>query len=183
MAWRSTGSPSGGGYWLTPPRMAATAASSTSAGPSVSGKPCPRLMAPVAIASEVISPKIVVPKPSSLAVSGDRARAGAVVTPAIVGNALLTGPRAAARSIAGRATMTPDDRHGRDRRTSSLAVGAAAPPGLRRPLRRPAGLAHRHVLPDRRRVVADGRPHDLPDAGRPDPDGEPAAVAAAGPAG
>ena len=33
-----------GGYWLWPARIAATAASSTSAGPSSSGKPWPRLI-------------------------------------------------------------------------------------------------------------------------------------------
>ena len=73
MAWRSSGVPSSGGYWLTPARMAATAASSTSAGPSVSGKPCPRLMAPVATASADISAKIVVPNPASLDVRAGRA--------------------------------------------------------------------------------------------------------------
>ena len=41
------------------------AASSTSLGPSVSGNPCPRLMAPVATASADISAKIVVPNPAS----------------------------------------------------------------------------------------------------------------------
>jgi hypothetical protein len=43
--------------------MAATAASSTSGGPSVSGKPWPRLTAPVRVASADISAKIVVPNP------------------------------------------------------------------------------------------------------------------------
>ena len=52
-----------GGYWLCPARIAATAASATTAGPSVSGKPCPRLIEPVATASADISAKIVVPKP------------------------------------------------------------------------------------------------------------------------
>ena len=54
--------PGPGGYWLRPPRMAATAASSTSGGPSVSGKPCPRLIAPCSAASADIVAKIVVPK-------------------------------------------------------------------------------------------------------------------------
>src|SRR4051794_13828238 len=48
--------------------MAWTAASSTSGGPSVSGKPCPRLTLPVEVASADISAKMVVPKPCSLAV-------------------------------------------------------------------------------------------------------------------
>src|SRR5690606_27943059 len=55
--------PNGGGYWLCPARIAATAASSTSAGPSVSGKPWPRLIEPVRAASSDISPKIDAPKP------------------------------------------------------------------------------------------------------------------------
>ena len=65
IAWRSSGMPGPGGYWLWPARMAATAASSTSGGPSVSGKPWPRLIEPVATASADISAKIVVPKPWS----------------------------------------------------------------------------------------------------------------------
>src|SRR5437764_15155744 len=50
-----------GGYWLWPARIAATAASATSAGPSVSGKPWPRLMAPVRTARADISANTVVP--------------------------------------------------------------------------------------------------------------------------
>ena len=65
MAARSSGIPGPGGYWLCPARMAATAASSTSGGPSASGKPWPRLIEPVATASADISAKIVVPKPCS----------------------------------------------------------------------------------------------------------------------
>src|SRR4051812_19300413 len=57
--------PMPGGYWLWPSRMAATAASITSRGPSSSGKPWPRLIEPVATASADISAKIVVPKPWS----------------------------------------------------------------------------------------------------------------------
>src|ERR1700722_19837524 len=63
MAWRSGAIPGPGGYWLAPSRMAAIAASDTSRGPSVSGKPCPRLMAPVSAARADISAKIVVPRP------------------------------------------------------------------------------------------------------------------------
>src|SRR6185503_11739666 len=55
--------PMAGGYWLWPARMASTAASSTEAGPSVSGKPWPRLIEPVATARADISPKMVEPKP------------------------------------------------------------------------------------------------------------------------
>src|SRR4051795_11420140 len=65
MACRSAGMPGPGGYWLCPARIAATAASSTSAGPSVSGKPWPRLIEPVRSASADISVKMVVPKPAS----------------------------------------------------------------------------------------------------------------------
>ena len=45
MASSSSGTPGPGGYWLRPPSMAALAASSIAAGPSVSGKPWPRLIA------------------------------------------------------------------------------------------------------------------------------------------
>ena len=38
-ARRSSGTPALGGYWLRPSRMAATATSRSSSGPSVSGKP------------------------------------------------------------------------------------------------------------------------------------------------
>src|SRR3954447_7404193 len=55
--------PMPGGYWLWPSRTAVIAASSTSGGPSSSGKPWPRLMEPVATARADISAKIVVPKP------------------------------------------------------------------------------------------------------------------------
>src|SRR3954452_23250414 len=64
--------PGPGGYWFWPLRMAVTAASSTSRGPSVSGKPWPRFTAPVAAARADISAKMVVPKPSSLRLSGGR---------------------------------------------------------------------------------------------------------------
>ena len=77
MASRSTGMPGPGGYWLRPPLIASIAASSTSRGPSVSGKPWPRLTLLVATASCDISAKIVVPKPWSLAVRwGTRADIG-----------------------------------------------------------------------------------------------------------
>ena len=65
MACRSSGMPGPGGYWLPrPARIAAAAASATSGGPSVSGKPWPRLTDPVATASADISAKIVVPIPA-----------------------------------------------------------------------------------------------------------------------
>ncbi|CPU63591.1 Uncharacterised protein [Mycobacteroides abscessus] len=51
--------PRPGGYWLWPSSIARTAACFTAAGPSTSGKPCPRLIAPVRCASAVISAKIV----------------------------------------------------------------------------------------------------------------------------
>ena len=60
MAWRSVGMPGSGAYWLCPARSASTAASTMGDGPSSSGKPCPRLMAPVRSASAVISVKMVV---------------------------------------------------------------------------------------------------------------------------
>ena len=64
--------PGSGAYWLRPLRIAACAASSTSAGPSSSGNPCPRLIAPVRSASADISVKIVVPKSGQA--RGDHAR-------------------------------------------------------------------------------------------------------------
>ena len=53
--------PGPGGYWFCPDRSASAAAASISAGPSVSGKPWPRLTAPVRTASADISAKMVVP--------------------------------------------------------------------------------------------------------------------------
>src|ERR1700733_4142610 len=58
--------PGPGGSWL--PRPASTASAATaaiSAGPSVSGNPCPRLIEAVSTASADISAKIVVPMPAS----------------------------------------------------------------------------------------------------------------------
>src|SRR3954470_1525677 len=52
--------PRPGGYWLTPAAMASRASSSMNRGPSVSGKPWPRLTDPVEVASADISAKIVV---------------------------------------------------------------------------------------------------------------------------
>jgi hypothetical protein len=62
--------PGPGGYWFCPPRSAATAASSISGGPSVSGKPCPRFTAPVRTASADISAKMVVPNGRIRSTSG-----------------------------------------------------------------------------------------------------------------
>ena len=56
--------PGSGGYWLPRPRrIASAAARATSGGPSVSGKPWPRLTDPVVTASADISAKIVVTIP------------------------------------------------------------------------------------------------------------------------
>src|SRR6478672_5704497 len=51
--------PGPGGYWLRPDRSASTAASTAPAGPSWSGKPCPRLRLPVRTARADISEKMV----------------------------------------------------------------------------------------------------------------------------
>src|SRR5215210_2588082 len=75
MAARSSGMPGLGGYWLRPPLIAAIAASAISIGPSVSGKPWPRLTDPVATASADISAKIVVPRPCSRSASRSRVMA------------------------------------------------------------------------------------------------------------
>ena len=68
MASRNTAMPGPGGYWLTPLLIAAVSLKNAWTGPSPSGKPWPRLTLPVDMASELISAKIVVPKPWSLAV-------------------------------------------------------------------------------------------------------------------
>src|SRR5437763_2022250 len=62
--------PGPGGYWLCPLWSASAAASSIDRGPSVSGKPCPRLTEPVRTASADISAKIVVPNGRIRATSG-----------------------------------------------------------------------------------------------------------------
>ncbi len=73
MACRSSGTPGPGGYWLPRPCMIASAAArAISGGPSVSGKPWPRLTDPVATASADISAKIVVPSPASRLFSNGR---------------------------------------------------------------------------------------------------------------
>ena len=59
-------------YCPCPARIAATAASRANSGPSKSGNPWARLIAPCSFASRVISVKIVVPKPSSLRESAGR---------------------------------------------------------------------------------------------------------------
>src|SRR5688500_9435256 len=51
--------PMPGAYWLAPDSSAASAASITDAGPSASGNPWPRLIAPVRTASADISLKTV----------------------------------------------------------------------------------------------------------------------------
>ena len=56
---------------MRPPSIAALAASSISRGPSVSGKPWPRLIAPVRAARADISAKIVVPKGCMREISGE----------------------------------------------------------------------------------------------------------------
>src|SRR5215472_9572432 len=61
MAWRRAGWPRVGGYWFGPSSSALAAASRMRSGPSSSGKPCPRLMAPCSVASADITVKMVVP--------------------------------------------------------------------------------------------------------------------------
>src|SRR5246127_4901715 len=74
MATRRSGTPGPGGYWLPRPSRTALAATwATAAGPSVSGKPWPRLIEPVRTASADISAKIVVPNSASRRLSGGRA--------------------------------------------------------------------------------------------------------------
>src|SRR6266516_4490890 len=73
MAWRSSGTPGPGGYWLPrPARIASAATWAILAGPSRSGKPWPRLTDPVTRARADISAKIVVPRPSRRRFSSGR---------------------------------------------------------------------------------------------------------------
>src|SRR3712207_3090275 len=62
MATRKSLRPVLGAYWLTPSVMALRAASLTASGPSKSGKPCPRFIAPCLRASALNSEKTVVPR-------------------------------------------------------------------------------------------------------------------------
>ena len=65
IAWRNSGMPGPGGYWFPrPARMASAAIWAILTGPSVSGKPWPRLIDPVATARADISAKMVVPRPA-----------------------------------------------------------------------------------------------------------------------
>src|SRR5690242_10800536 len=70
MACRKAGMPASGGYWFAPDASASAAAASISGGPSVSGKPWPRLIEPVATASADISATMVVPNGRMRATSG-----------------------------------------------------------------------------------------------------------------
>ena len=69
MAARSSGTPWLGGYWLRPATMASAAICASSGGPSVSGKPWPRLRDPVASARSDMAAKIVVVKGRSRSTS------------------------------------------------------------------------------------------------------------------
>src|SRR5215207_1538511 len=64
-ACRSTGSPTLGAYWCSPPATASAAASTRRSGGSKSGKPWARLIAPAAMACSVTVEKMEVPKPRS----------------------------------------------------------------------------------------------------------------------
>ena len=61
MACRSAGTPGMGGYWLWPACMARVTALTSSGSQSKSGKPWPRLTAPVSAASADMTVKMVVP--------------------------------------------------------------------------------------------------------------------------
>ena len=125
------GTPGSGAYWLWPARIASTAASSTAAGPSSSGKPWPRLIAPVCSASAVISVKIVVPRPASRLAARLSRRARARVAAAVAAGDVLA-------------------------RISSIAASPASGSAVER---RGVDVAHRRVAPERAHddVVAHGR--------------------------
>ncbi len=74
IAARSSGTPGPGGYWFAPSAIARCAPASSEAGPSVSGKPWPRLIEPVRAASADISAKIVVVNGRSRSTSGSVSR-------------------------------------------------------------------------------------------------------------
>ena len=106
-----------GGYWLCPDRIASTAASSTSFGPSLSGNPCPRLTAPVDTANADISAKIVVPNPASRRFSGeDSVPTGAEGTASPGGDAerLATAPWRRTSPCRPSASGSPGRRHARE---------------------------------------------------------------------
>src|SRR6516165_8225611 len=74
-----------GGYWLWPLRMAATATSRSSSGPSVSGKPWPRLIDSVRVASSDMVAKIVVVNGRSRPARCSSAAATGMIVPTTTG--------------------------------------------------------------------------------------------------
>src|ERR1700685_3370258 len=64
MTWRSEANPRMGAYWLGPSLSAWAAAWQIAKGPSLSGKPWPRLTAPWASASADMWVKMVVGRPA-----------------------------------------------------------------------------------------------------------------------
>ncbi len=61
IAWRSSGMPAIGAYWLRPARMWRSIASNSAGSAWKSGKPCDRLIAPHSAAMRDITVKMVVP--------------------------------------------------------------------------------------------------------------------------
>src|SRR5487761_837258 len=168
--------PGPGGYWFSPARIAATAASATSEGPSVSGNPWPRLMEPVATARAVISAKIVVANGASR--PGGSVGGGIRAPYVVVGcsTARSTGPGtpeivpAPARALLGVASGSRAGPRPRPRPTGRADVQRGDLQRPRRrgrvgtPLRRRRGVpAHRRGRPGARGDVDAGRrPGDLP---------------------
>ena len=84
IASSSVRSPRAGGYWFAPSAMAWRAAASTASGPSASGKPWPRLSAPVSAASAVMREKIVCPPAGRMALRRPVRGAGEVCGAGVV---------------------------------------------------------------------------------------------------
>ena len=61
MASRSAGTPGMGGYWLWPAAMASVTACGSAVSQAKSGKPWPKLTAPVSLAKADMTVKMVVP--------------------------------------------------------------------------------------------------------------------------
>jgi hypothetical protein len=77
VAWRSSAKPIIGGYWFQPLMTASAALRRTSSGPGSSGKPWPRLTAPVSRASRDMTSKTLVWRDEKIGfMAGSRLAAG-----------------------------------------------------------------------------------------------------------
>ena len=73
MAWRNSGRPAIGAYWLRPASMWRCMASNSAGSACKSGKPCDRLIAPhISVANRLITVKMVVPHVREAGIDADR---------------------------------------------------------------------------------------------------------------